>query len=116
MALVLSPSFAALLLYSVISTGMVISNKLVLSSYGFQFPMVLMFHQNLMTVNCLHIAKQLNWITYEELNRKQMLQVSFWSYEVKCDLRTPTFFLPSFNLCTPTVRNILNISSTKEQT
>lgn len=53
---------------------MVISNKLVLSTYDFHFPMVLLLHQTLMTVNCLYIAKQMQWITYEELNRKQVLQ------------------------------------------
>ncbi|KAH9262734.1 hypothetical protein BASA82_000240 [Batrachochytrium salamandrivorans] len=69
-----SPAFVALMTYSLISTSMVLSNKLVLSTYDFQFPMVLLFHQTLMTVNCLHIAKQLEWITYEPLNRKQVLQ------------------------------------------
>lgn len=69
-----SPAFVALMTYSLISTSMVLSNKLVLSTYDFHFPMVLLFHQTLMTVNCLHIAKQLEWITYEPLNRKQVLQ------------------------------------------
>ena len=70
----LSAPFWACFAYSLVSTSMVLVNKLLLSTYKFRFPMVLLFHQNMMTVNSLYVAKELGVTTYEPLERGKVLK------------------------------------------
>lgn len=70
----LSPAFWSCAFYATISVSMILVNKLVLTTYAFKFPMVLLFHQNLMTVLSLYAAKRLGVTTYEPLERHRVLK------------------------------------------
>jgi len=49
-------------------------NKLVLSTYAFNYPMVLLLHQNIMTVNALYIAQRLGILNYEPLESSRVFR------------------------------------------
>jgi hypothetical protein len=61
------PSVLACILYSFCSISMVIVNKLILTSYEFKYPMVLMLHQNLVSIGLLRFAKWMKWVDFEPL-------------------------------------------------
>jgi hypothetical protein len=69
-ALLLHPAWPAVLsclLYSFCSISMVIVNKLILTTYEFKYPMVLMLHQNIMSIGLLRFAKWAKWVDFEPM-------------------------------------------------
>ena len=72
--LLLSAPFWACITYSIASVAMIILNKLVLNTYGFDFPMVLLLHQNLTTVISLYIARYLDLLNFEDLDRQRIIK------------------------------------------
>lgn len=63
----LNPSLIACMLYVVASISMIITNKLILSVYKFEYPMVLLLHQNLCTIATLSIARKFGFIKYDDI-------------------------------------------------
>lgn len=60
--------------FSVISITMVLTNKLLLTTFKFNYPMVLLFHQSLSTVISLLVARHLNLVTFENLERQRVIK------------------------------------------
>jgi len=72
--ILLHPALWACIAYSLCSTSMVIFNKLLLSTYQFQFPMVLLLYQNCATVLSLWFARRTKLIDgFEPLEREKVL-------------------------------------------
>jgi GDP-mannose transporter len=46
----------------------------VLSTFAFNYPMVLLFYQNLMTINSLYIAQRMGIVTYEPLDSTRVVR------------------------------------------
>jgi GDP-mannose transporter len=75
--LALSPSQKALfasLAYSVTSISMVLANKLVLSSYNFDFPNVLLLLQCVMSLSCVYCARYLGLVEIDRIERTKLIQ------------------------------------------
>ena len=70
----LSAPFWACMAYSGASVAMVLLNKLVLTTYHFEFPMILLLHQNLTTVLTLYVARSFDLLTFEELDRARVIR------------------------------------------
>jgi len=73
LTLACDPAVVASILYICTSVSMIIVNKLILSTFAFNYPMVLLLHQNIMTVNSLYVAQRLGMLNYEPLDRARVI-------------------------------------------
>jgi len=60
-------------LYSIASISMVLSNKLILTTFQFKYDMVLLFIQNCMSTILLRAARSLGWCEFEEFEARKAL-------------------------------------------
>ena len=73
-SVLLNPALWSCCFYSLASTSMVLLNKVVMSSYSFDFPLALIFTQSLMSVLFIAGGRRLGWLECESLNRLRVLQ------------------------------------------
>ena len=73
----LSPTATAIfsaLAYSSMSISMVLANKLVLSTYNFEYPNVLLLLQCVTSLGCVQLARQLGLVEIDRIEKEKVVQ------------------------------------------